>query len=293
MAADAAIGTLHRLAPAKVNLTLHLCGRRPDGYHLLDSLVVFPWIGDRLSVRAASELSLEVSGPFADGLAAGPENLVLRAAGALAARHGVQRGAAFHLVKNLPVAAGIGGGSSDAAAALELQSRLWGLSVPHDLALSLGADVPACRAAPAAVQMQGIGERLSPAPPLPDFWMVLVNPRIAVPTGAVFAGVREREPPAPPEMPGEGFACFANFVAWLATQRNDLQAPAIEICSAIGDVLKALSDAPLARMSGSGATCFALFATQVQAEVLAERLRHSRPDWWIAAAPVSTTAPTG
>src|SRR5690606_35169673 len=112
----------------------------------------------------------------------------------------------------------------------------WGVSVPDDLALTLGADVPACRAAPAAVQMRGIGERLSHAP-LPDFWMVLVNPRIAVPTGAVFARVRDREPPAPPVMPARGFDGFADFVTWLATQRNDLQAPAIEICPAIGDAL--------------------------------------------------------
>ncbi|HET7410564.1 MAG TPA: 4-(cytidine 5'-diphospho)-2-C-methyl-D-erythritol kinase [Paracoccaceae bacterium] len=290
MAADAAAGVIHRLAPAKVNLTLHLCGRRADGYHLLDSLVVFPEIGDRIEAHAAPGLSLEVSGPFAEGLSAGPDNLVLRAAAALAARHGVRQGAALHLVKNLPVASGIGGGSSDAAAALELLSRLWDVPVPDELALSLGADVPVCRAAPAPVRMQGIGDRLMPAPPLPGFWSVLVNPRVAVPTAAVFAGLRDRNPIPPPEMPGGGIGGFADFTAWLATQRNDLQVPATEICPAIGEVLDALSAAPLARMSGSGATCFALLPDQAQAEAQAEGLRRSRPGWWIAAAPVSAAA---
>lgn len=293
MAADAAAApaqpvqpVLGRLAPAKVNLTLHLCGRRADGYHLLDSMVVFPAVGDRLRARSAPELSLEVSGPFAGALTTGPDNLVLRAARALAERHGVPAGAALHLVKELPVASGIGGGSSDAAAALDVLSRLWGVSVPDDLALSLGADVPVCRAAPRAMRMQGIGERLAPAPPLPEFWLVLVNPGVAVPTGAVFAGVRDRHPPAPPQMPEAGFARFDDFAAWLATQRNDLQAPAAAICPPIAEVLDALSGAPLARMSGSGATCFALVETAEQAQGVAARLRIARPGWWVAAAAV-------
>lgn len=295
MAADAAAAplaaapaqpALGRLAPAKVNLTLHLRGRRPDGYHLLDSLVVFPAVGDRLRACLAPELSLEVSGPFAGALTAGPENLVLRAARALAERQRVQGGAALHLVKELPVASGIGGGSSDAAAALDVLSRLWGVSAPDDLALRLGADVPVCRAAPRAMRMQGVGERLTPAPPLPDFWLVLVNPGVAVPTSAVFADVRDRNPLAAPPMPEAGFVRFANFAAWLATQRNDLQAPAAAICPAIGEVLDALSGAPLARMSGSGATCFALAESAEQAQAIAIRLRAAQPGWWVAAAAV-------
>lgn len=285
-AIEAADPVLHCLAPAKVNLTLHLCGRRPDGHHLLDSLVAFPEIGDRLSVRPAAALSLDVTGRFADGLTAGPDNLVLRAARALAAHHGERRGAALRLVKNLPVASGIGGGSGDAAAALGLLSALWRVAVPEGLALSLGADVPACRAAPRAMRMRGIGEELTPAPPLPRCWIVLANPGVALSTGAVFAAVRDRAPPAPPAMPGAGFADFAAFAAWLVTQRNDLQAAATDICPVIGEVLAALAGAPVARMSGSGATCFALVADRSHADALAHDLRRVRPGWWVVAAPV-------
>ena len=290
MAADAAAPALSRPAPAKVNLTLHLRGRRPDGYHLLDSLVVFPEIGDRLEARPAPGLSLRVSGPFAAGLPDGPGNLVLRAGAALAAHHGVRDGAALHLVKNLPVSSGIGGGSSDAAAALDLLARLWDVPVPDGLALSLGADVPVCRAAPRPMRMQGIGERLEPAPPLPEFHLVLANPGVAVPTAAVFAGVADRDPPPPPPLPAAGFADFAAFAGWLATQRNDLQAAAMAICPAVGEVLAALSEAPVARMSGSGATCFAVAGTAAEAGALAARLRAARPDWWIAATAVRSGA---
>ena len=275
------------LAPAKVNLYLHLCGRRPDGYHLLDSLVVFPAVGDLLAAEPAPTLSLAAGGPFAEGLSTGADNLVLRAAEALARHHGLAAGAALRLTKNLPLASGIGGGSSDAAAALRLLSRLWGATVPDGLALALGADVPVCCAAPHATRMQGIGERLSPAPRLPPFWLVLVNPLRAVPTGAVFAGVRDREPPPGPAAPEAGFARFAAFVDWLAQQRNDLEAPAMALCPAIGEVLAALSDAPLARMSGSGATCFALVEHEAEAVALAESLRPR--GWWSVAAPVGAS----
>lgn len=286
-----ASGRISRLARAKVNLTLHLCGRRPDGRHLLESLVVFPEIGDDLSAVAAPETSLRLSGPFGAALAADPGNLVLGAASALAALAGgapdAVPGAALHLVKNLPVASGIGGGSADAAAALDLLSELWDVPVPEGLALALGADVPVCRAAPQAMRMRGIGERLTPAPPLPRFWLVLVNPGIAVATGAVFAGVADPHPPAPPEMPARGFPDLPAFTGWLATQRNDLEAPARALCPAIGEVLAALSAAPLARMSGSGATCFALLPDRAGATALAATLRRARPDWWVAAAPAN------
>lgn len=290
MAAEAAApATLDRLAHAKVNLSLHLCGRRPDGYHLLDSLVVFPAVGDRLEARPAQGLTLDIAGPFADRLSAGPDNLVLRAARALAERHGVRAGAALRLSKILPVASGIGGGSADAAAALELLSRLWDVPVPDDLPLTLGADVPVCRRAPQAMRMQGIGERLSPAPALPGFWLVLVNPGVAVPTGQVFGAVRDRNPPAPPPVPAR-FAGFDAFAAWLATQRNDLEAPAAGICPPIGEVLAALSGAPVARMSGSGATCFAVLDSEAAAVALADRVRRGQPGWWVAAAPVGPGA---
>jgi 4-diphosphocytidyl-2-C-methyl-D-erythritol kinase len=287
-AADPALAgsALAELAPAKVNLYLHLRGRRADGYHLLDSLAVFPAIGDRLTAAAGQGLTLQIGGPFGAGLAADPDNLVLRAARALAKAHAMPPNAALRLEKYLPIASGIGGGSSDAAAALRLLSRLWGVDVPEGLALSLGADVPVCLVAPQPRLMAGIGEQLSPAPAMPDFWMVLANPGVAVATGAVFAAVTERDnPPAPPMPPLTGFAVL---IDWLAQQRNDLQSAAISACPAIAEALAALSDAPLARMSGSGATCFALHAGEADAVSQASLLRRARPDWWIAAAPVGS-----
>ncbi len=279
-------------APAKVNLYLHLRGRRADGYHLLDSLAVFPAIGDRLSVAPGPGLSLEIDGPFGAGLTAEPDNLVLRAARALAGAHGLAPDAALRLEKHLPLASGIGGGSSDAAAALRLLSRLWGVAIPGGLALTLGADVPVCLGAPEPRCMAGIGERLSPAPALPGFWMVLVNPGVAVATGAVFAAVEQRDnPPGPPPPP---LTDFVALTGWLAHQRNDLQAAATSICPPIAEVLAALGSAelgaaPLARMSGSGATCFALHGTEAGAVAQADRLRRAHSDWWIAAAPVGVT----
>ncbi len=282
----AAEPALTEAAPAKVNLYLHLRGRRADGYHLLDSLAVFPAIGDRLTASAGQGLSLHIDGPFGDGLSVEPDNLVLRAARSLARAHGLVPDAALRLDKHLPVASGVGGGSSDAAAALRLLSRLWGVAIPGGLAASLGADVPVCLGAPEPRCMAGIGEQLSPAPPMPEFWIVLVNPGAAVATGAVFAAVERRDnPPGPPPPP---LTDFAALTGWLARQRNDLQPAAVSICPAIAEVLAALGDAPLARMSGSGATCFALHGREADAEAQAERLRRSRPDWWVEAAPVTT-----
>jgi len=274
-------------APAKVNLYLHLRGRRADGYHLLDSLAVFPAVGDSLRAAPAPGLSLDIEGPFAPALAAEPDNLVLRAARALAAAHGIAPDAALVLRKHLPVASGIGGGSADAAAALRLLARLWRVTVPDDLAPGLGADVPVCLTAPQPRLMAGIGERLAVPPPLPGFWMVLANPGVAVPTGAVFAAVERRDNPPGPGLPADGIGSFPALSGWLAARRNDLEAAAATVCPAIATVLAALSDAALARMSGSGATCFALHPDQAAAEAQATRLRATEPDWWIAAAPVA------
>jgi 4-diphosphocytidyl-2-C-methyl-D-erythritol kinase len=284
MAADPA---LTEFAPAKVNLYLHLCGRRADGYHLLDSLVVFPAIGDQVSAGPGPGLSLKIAGPFVGGLSAGPDNLVLCAARALSAAHGLVPDTALRLEKNLPVASGIGGGSSDAAAALRLLSRLWKIPIPDGLALTLGADVPVCLAAPRPSLMAGIGEQLSPAPPMPGFWMVLVNPGVAVATGSVFAAVEQRE--NPPDPPPPHLPDFDALIHWLAHTRNDLQAAALSICPAIAEVLAALDAAPFARMSGAGATCFALHACEATAVAQIERLHSARQDWWIAAAPVAVT----
>ena len=288
MAADEAGG---RLARAKVNLTLHLRGQRGDGLHLLDSLVVFPALGDRLSFRDADGFSLTLSGPFGRDLSVGEDNLVLRAARELAGHAGMRQGAALHLEKNLPLASGIGGGSSDAATALHFLARHWGCEIPDALALGLGADVPVCLRAPIAQRMQGIGEDLTPVPGLPQCWMVLVNPLVEVPTGAVFGRVRDKCPPSAPGLPAGGFDRFEDLTQWLGTQRNDLQAPAIEICPVIGEVLAALDGAPVARMSGSGATCFALLPDQASATGLAAEIG-SKTGWWASAAPVGGAPPT-
>ena len=264
-----------RFAPAKVNLYLHVTGKRDDGYHLLDSLAVFPAVGDVVGVASAADLRLSISGRFGAVLQAEPDNLLLRAARRL--RPGA--GAALTLEKNLPVASGIGGGSADAAAALRLLSRHWDLSAPlHEAALALGADVPVClELAPA--RMGGIGEILSPAPRLPQFGMVLVNPGVAVATPAVF---KARQGPfsAPAALP-ELWHDARDMVAALGRLTNDLQAPAVVLQPVIGEVLRALENLPgalLARMSGSGATCFAIFATPEAAVAGAEKIRH--PGWW-------------
>lgn len=273
------------LAPAKVNLTLHLCGQRTDGYHLLESLVVFPQLGDTVSAEAGPGLSLSLSGPFADQLGADADNLVLRAAEAMAGRLAQRPGLALHLEKSLPVASGLGGGSSDAAAALRLVSRLTGTPVPAGLALWLGADVPVCLAGRPA-WMTGIGERLAPAPRMPGVWAVLVNPMVTVATGWIFAALERREGPPGPAAPPGGFAGFQPLIGWLTRQRNDLQEAAIACCPVIGEVLEALSAAPLTRMSGSGASCFALWPDERSARADADRIRRARPEWWIAAAPI-------
>jgi 4-diphosphocytidyl-2-C-methyl-D-erythritol kinase len=273
-------GPAAELAPAKVNLALHVTGRRADGYHLLDSLVAFPRVGDRLAAAAAPDLSLAVEGPFAAALAAG-DNLVLAAARLL----GPGRGAALTLEKALPVASGIGGGSADAAAALRLLARLWDLPMPGTAALvGLGADVPACVAG-VACRMRGIGERLDPVA-LPGFWLVLANPGVPVATGAVFAGLAGRV--GPPLAPPPAFADVRALAGWLAAQRNDLEAPACALAP-VAETLAALGAQPgclLARMSGSGASCFGLFATVAPAEAAAAALRRARPGWWVAAAEV-------
>lgn len=274
-------------APAKVNLFLHLRGQRADGYHLLESLVVFPAIGDVLEAERAQGLSLTVDGPFGWELPADGDNLVLRASADFAAMARVRSGAALRLTKNLPIASGIGGGSADAAAALRLLARLWGAQVPEGLALRLGADVPVCCSAPAPRMMRGIGETLSPAPQLPAFWMVLVNALEPVETRAVFRETRDKDRPAAD--PAPALAHFDALVDWLGAQRNDLEPAARRVCPSIGRVLEALSDAPLARMSGSGGTCFALHATETAALSQAEALRAAQPAWWVAAAPVAVT----
>lgn len=263
-------------APAKVNLTLHVTGRRTDGYHLLDSVVMFADIGDRLTVVPGA-LRLKVRGPMAGAVPVGPDNLVMRAAALIGAE------AEITLEKHLPVAAGIGGGSSNAAACLRALSRMTGAGLPEDV-VSLGADVPVCLLARAA-RMRGIGEDVTPLSGMPTLDAVLVNPGISVSTPAIFKRLEHRDnPPMPTEVPRFGTA--QDLTRWLATGRNDLEMPATAQAPVIADVLhriKATQDCRLARMSGSGATCFGLYPDPQSAREACETLTRRHPDWWIVA----------
>lgn len=270
-------------APAKINLHLHVVGRREDGYHLLDSLVVFAAVGDRLSATRAPDLSLSVTGPFAAGLSGETDNLVLRAARALAMETGVVATGRIVLEKNLPVASGIGGGSADAAATLRLLCRLWRVQPDPErlrrVALELGADVPVCFSGRPA-WMSGIGERLVSAPRLPEAGIVLINPGVAVSTAAVFRA-RGGGFASPAALP-TAWRDASSLAATLQATRNDLELPARELAPVIGDVLQTMVTDPnclLARMSGSGATCFGLYASPLAAELAARRM--ARPGWWV------------
>lgn len=285
-------GTITVMAPAKINLCLHICGRRDDGYHLLDSLVVFAGVGDRISVTADADISLVITGPFGAALAGESDNLVLRAVRLLKAKHAIATGARITLEKNLPVASGIGGGSADAAATLMACGRLWDVDPTQlddrEVAASLGADVPVClRAIPAF--MGGIGEIIDAAPALPDAWLVLVNPGEPLSTKAVFTALRGRFS-AP--MTRAGLADLADAKALTDVMQhahNDLMAPARELLPSVNTVLEALAQTPgclLARLSGSGPTCFGVFGDANSAQNAAAALTAAQPCWWAAAAPM-------
>ncbi len=279
---------LFERAPAKVNLTLHILGRRADGYHELDSVVAFAGVGDRLAFTPDALLSLEMAGPTAAAAGLNDDNLVLRAARALAERVSGLRLGRFRLWKQLPVAAGLGGGSADAAAALRALARANGLAADDSrlfaAAQATGADVPVCLD-PRARRMSGIGERIGPRLALPPLSAVLVNPRVASPTPAVFAGMGLAKGAA------SGWPPFAepldgDVIAALARGRNDMEVSAVWLTPAIEETLKALhgaGGARLVRMSGSGATCFALYADRHAAARAGGRLRRMRPDWWVRA----------
>ena len=272
-------------APAKLNLYLHVTGRRADGYHELDSLVTFTALGDTLEIAPAETLGLRLTGPFAPALGEGG-NLAVQAAAALAERLGRPAGLRIVLEKRIPVAAGLGGGSADAAAVLRGLARLWRLGPEHadtlgELALGLGADVPVCLHGRAAF-MAGIGERLSVPPLLPPCAVLLVNPGVPVPTGAVFAG--RRGPYSGAGRFDESPADAAALATLLQGRRNDLEAPALAQAPAIGRVLARLAAAPgclLARMSGSGGTCFGLFAAEAEAAAAARAIAREQPAWWV------------
>jgi 4-diphosphocytidyl-2-C-methyl-D-erythritol kinase len=275
-------------APAKINLTLHVLGRRADGYHELESLVAFAGTGDDLRLEPGAGLGLQASGPTASLAGSGADNLVLKAARLLADRvEGLQLGI-FHLTKRLPVAAGIGGGSSDAAAALRLLARLNGLPLSHpalrEAAHLTGADVPVCLE-PSARMMRGAGEELGPPVNLPRLFAVLVNPRVPVETPAVFKALGLQ--------PGQALARGSHptierstLIDRLQAARNDLEPPALHIQPLIGDALGLLRrtrGCRLARMSGSGATVFGLYDGCEAAAAAAKALGRARPDWWVKA----------
>jgi 4-diphosphocytidyl-2-C-methyl-D-erythritol kinase len=274
-------------APAKVNLTLRVLGRRADGYHDIESLVAFAGVGDALTFKPGDDLALTVGGPTGDAAGDVADNLVLKASRALAERVAGVRLGRFTLSKRLPVAAGLGGGSADAAAALRLLARANALA-PDDprlmqAARATGADVPVCLD-PRPRRMRGLGDILSDPLDLPRLFAVLVNPGVAVATADVFAALAA--PPAGQSAPTAEPLGPAALLAEIAGGRNDLEAPAIELEPAIADVLAVLHKLPgcrLARMSGSGPTCFGLFDSSRAASAAARTLRVGYPAWWVRA----------
>lgn len=286
---QAASGELTEFAPAKVNLTLHVLGRRPDGYHEIESLVVFADVGDRLTLVPDDVLELVVQGPTAASVGESDGNLVLKAARALADRVPDLRLGRFQLYKQLPVAAGLGGGSSDAAAALRLLAHANELSLGdsrlYAAAAATGADVPVCLD-PRPRMMRGIGEILSDPIALPKLFAVLVNPGVAVATKDVFAALAA--PALKAHAEPDDFVCAdaTDLVSVLGSRRNDLEAPAIGLQPVIADVLaelRAQPDCRLARISGSGATCFALLGTLSAAQAAARAISSAHPGWWVRA----------
>jgi 4-diphosphocytidyl-2-C-methyl-D-erythritol kinase len=283
------ISALVEKSPAKVNLTLRIVGRRPDGYHEIESLVAFAAVADVLSLTPGPVLALTVSGPTAAACGSVRDNLVLKAAHAFAAQIEWQKLGRFALSKRLPVAAGLGGGSSDAAAALRLLARINRVAGNDprlmQAARATGADVPVCLD-PRPRLMCGIGEILSEPLDLPRLPAILVNPGVAVATSDVFAALQRETVSLSAPIPSSRLALIETLVPALAESRNDLERPAIKLHPVIADVLAELRSLPacrVARMSGSGATCFGLFATSASAAAAARRLGQKHPSWWVRA----------
>ncbi|MDP3897328.1 MAG: 4-(cytidine 5'-diphospho)-2-C-methyl-D-erythritol kinase [Mesorhizobium sp.] len=275
-------------APAKLNLALHVTGRRADGYHLLETLAVFTEFGDRIKISPAERDALALTGPYADGLALDASNLVVRARDRLrdAFPDTVLPPILIELEKNLPIASGIGGGSSDAATALRGLARFWNLAVEAgelaDIAAPLGADLPMCLAA-RPLLARGTGEALEPLSGWPALDLVLVNPGVPVATAAVFAGLARRDNAALPPLPPA--RDLGSILGWLGQTRNDLEAPARALAPGIADAIAALqaTGAVFSRMSGSGATCFGLHASAKAARLAADAIRAAHPGWFVTA----------
>lgn len=265
------------LAPAKVNLALHVTGQRADGYHILDSLVMFADIGDMISVTLSSATTLQIDGALHEGVPSDSRNLMVRAARMMDVP------VAMQLQKRLPHAAGLGGGSSDAAAVLDEIARLTGRPIPAN-AIDLGADVPVCLARGAA-RMRGIGDDVTPVSGMPALEAVLVNPGRPVPTAQVFKHLQCRDNPPLPETLPTGLTAV-ELAEWLGTMRNDLEAPAMAAEPVIAQVFDTLGRTPgclLTRMSGSGGTCFGLYSDGETARAAAGRLQEQNAGWWVAA----------
>jgi 4-diphosphocytidyl-2-C-methyl-D-erythritol kinase len=285
--------TIVEAAPAKINLALHVTGRRADGYHSLEMLVAFAEVGDELEATPARKDSLSISGPFAAGLGNGESNLVLRALGAFRQRWPgtLPDGIDLRLAKNLPVAAGLGGGSADAAAALRLFAAMADAGIAFadllELSRGLGADVPMCLYSRPA-EVRGIGEIVLPLKHFPACHVVLVNPLVPVVTADVFRRLERRDNPGLPDL-GDPLTRPAQLGLWLDETRNDLEPPAVAMVPVIGNLIAQLRVANgciLARMSGSGATVFGLFGSSAQAHQAAHDLRETWPGYWVAAAPL-------
>lgn len=287
---------LFEAAPAKINLALHVTGRRADGYHELESLVVFADVADEIVARPAKADSLSVTGPFAAAAGSGDANLVARAVAAFRARwpDHVATGLAIELHKNLPVAAGLGGGSADAGAALRLMAQAGeGAIAAADLsrvALSLGADVPVCLISQPC-EVRGVGEIVHPLQQFPPLHVVLVNPLVPVVTADVFRRLESRTNPPLPPLPSP-MTRPSQLGIWLDETRNDLEPPAIALVPAIGELIGWMAKVDgcvLSRMSGSGGTVFGLFGSSSRAHQAAHDLRERWPDYWVAAAPLIGT----
>jgi len=273
------------LAPAKVNLALHVTGRRADGFHLLDSIAVFADVGDRVEIEAADTFGLSVTGPFASHAPGDASDLAWRAAIAFFEHVGRAPAAAIGVEKNIPAGAGLGGGSADAAAVLTGLNQHFATGLSADdlaaIGIKLGADVPMCLAGH-SLRARGIGEDIQTIEGWPPLPMVLVWPGVAVSTAAVFSSLQRRDNPSLDEPPRN--PTVATLASWLENCRNDLEAPACVIAPEIGEALEALRTTDgclLARMSGSGSACFGLYADSRNSAASARKIKAGRPAWWV------------
>jgi len=274
-------------APAKINLYLHITAKRNDDYHLIESLVVFADYGDQITVTPSKKLRLKINGQFADYIKPDNNNLVIKAALLLAKASGIEPTGNITLTKNLPVSSGIGGGSADAAATLRALTELWDIQISTDslssLAEELGADVPICLKGVTSI-VTGIGEKITPVPKLPNFWLVLVNPNVLVSTAEVFSAFRGKFLITQPFNTQQ--KSIDKLVNSLSQYKNNLTPASVSIAPVIKDVLEALRSTEnqlLSRVSGSGATCFSLFKTKSHADAAAKELALKYPNWWIKA----------